>query len=64
MSFKNLVVMFYCQEQPIGWDLVENFSRRLLALTQEGWTGYYSVMLSHAESGVTVEVSLRTVEAG
>ena len=56
--------MFYCKEQPIGWKVVENFSRTLLALTQEGWTGCYRLMLSHAESGVTVEVSLRLVEEG
>ena len=64
VSFKNLVIAFYCKEQPIGWKVVENFSRTLLALTQEGWTGCYRLMLSHAESGVTVEVSLRLVEEG
>lgn len=61
VAFKNLVVEFYCKEQPIGWDFVANFSRRLLALTQEGWTGCYRLMLSHAESGVTVEVSLSLI---
>lgn len=64
VAHQNLVVTFYCKEQAIGWDFVANFSRRLLALTQEGWTGLYRLMLSHAESGVTVEVSLRIVEEG
>lgn len=62
LSFKNIVIMFYCKEQPIGWDFVEEFSRRLLALTQEGGTGHsgcYSLMLSHTESGLMVEVRLR-----
>ncbi len=45
-------------------DIVAVFLRRLLALTQEGWTGLCSLMLSHAESGVTVEVSLRITEGG
>lgn len=64
VSFNNLVIMFYCKAQPLGWDLVEDFSRRLLALTQEGWTGCYRLMLSNAETGVTVAVSLRIVEEG
>ncbi len=41
-----------------------DFWRSLLALTQEGWTGLYRLMLSHAESGVTVEVSLSFIEEG
>ena len=64
VAFKNIVVMFNCKEQPIGWKFVEDFSRRLLTLTQEGWTGCYRLMLSHAESGVPVEVSLRLIEEG
>lgn len=64
VSFKNVVIMFYCKEQPIVWKFVQEFSRRLLTLTQEGWTGCYRLMLSHAKSGMTVEVSLGLVEEG
>lgn len=64
VAFNNIILVFSCKERPIGWDFVESFSRRLLALTQEGWTGCYRLMLSHAESGVTVEVNLSVAEDG
>jgi len=58
----NVNLLMECAEEPIPWDLVLLFGHRLLAITQGGWTGLYRVMLSHAESGMSVNVVLRVVE--
>lgn len=51
----------HCPQQPIPWVIVGNFAERLLHITSGGWTGLYKVMLSHAETQVTVGVHLSVV---
>ena len=60
----NVDFLMECSDEPIPWDLVVLFGRRLLAITNGGWTGLYQLMLSHAESGMTVDVVLRVANEG
>lgn len=40
------------------------FGRKLLQITEAGWTGIYRIMLTHAETGVTIVVVARLIEDG
>lgn len=48
----------HCAEKPIPWLFVGNFAEKLLRITEGGWTGVFVVMLSQAETGVSIEVKL------
>ena len=60
----NVDFLMECTDEPIPWDLVVLFGRRLLAITNGGWTGLYQLMLSNAENDVTVYVVLSVVDEG
>lgn len=49
-------------DQPIEWDLVMMFGKKLLDYTDEGFTGLYRLMLSHAQNQVTIFVTLKVIE--
>lgn len=51
-----------CIEEPIPWDFVLAFGRRLLDITEGGWTGLYRLMLSNAKNDVTIRIVLKVVE--
>jgi hypothetical protein len=42
--------------------MVELFGKKMLQLTEAGWTGVYRIMLSHAETGVTINVVAKVLE--
>lgn len=58
----NIQLFLDCAEQPIPWDMVELFGEKMLQLTEAGWTGVYRIMLSHAETGVTINVVAKVLE--
>ena len=51
----------HCPQKPIPWLFVESFAEKLLRMTEGGWTGVYQVMLSQAESDVSIGVQLNLV---
>ena len=63
-AFGGISVMMYCPDKPISWHFVARFAEKLLELTANGWTGVYDVMLSHAETDVSIAVSLTVVAEG
>ena len=56
-----LRILMHCQQKPIPWLFVGNLAEKLLQITEGGWTGVFEVMLSQAESDITIGVQLRMV---
>jgi len=56
-------LIMICPEQPIPWQIVENFASEMLRITGEGWTGLYQILLSHAAADVSIGIQL-TIEPG
>jgi len=59
MSFGKILIVMVCPQKPIPWQFVVNFAEKLLSITEGGWTGVYSVMLSQAATDVSIVVELK-----
>ena len=54
VDYGEVYVRMFCEDEPIPWEFVAEFAAALLRITGNGWTGSYTLMLSHAEMGLTV----------
>jgi len=61
MTFGKIQIIMACPQQPIPWQFIENFVQKLLLITEGGWTGVYTVMLSQAASDISIGVELRVI---
>ena len=57
-TFGGIRLLMACPQQPIPWQFVAKFAEKLLQITEGGWTGVYSVMLSQAGTDVEIVVEL------
>ena len=53
-----LALEFFCQESPISWILVEDFTRIMAEAAKKGWTGSYSMSYTHPIRKVTIAIQL------
>lgn len=51
-------LIMICPEDPIPWQIVENFASEMLRITGEGWTGLYQILLSQAAADVSIGIQL------
>lgn len=61
LTYGGIRILMHCPQKPIPWLFVGNFAEKLLQITESGWTGVYQVLLSQAESDITIVVQLRVV---
>lgn len=59
MSFGKIQIIMACPQKPIPWVFIMKFAEQLLKITEGGWTGVYSVMLSQAASDVSIAIELK-----
>ncbi|KAL9063680.1 MAG: hypothetical protein Q9161_009339 [Pseudevernia consocians] len=57
-TYGGVRILMHCPQKPIPWLFVGNFAEKLLQITEGGWTGVYQVMLSQAESDISIGVQL------
>ena len=62
LVYGGIRISMFCPQQPIPWTIIGNFAERLLQITDGGWTGLYQIVLSHAETEVTVGMHLTLVD--
>lgn len=57
-----LALEFFCQERPVSWVLVQDFTRIMAEAARKGWTGSYSMYYFHPIKKVTVAIQLLWME--
>lgn len=61
ITYGGLRILMDCPQKPIPWLFVGNLAEKLLQITEGGWTGVYEVLLSQAESDITIGLQLKIV---
>ena len=55
------VQLLMLSDHPIPWMFVERFAAHMLSITKGGWAGLYQVLLSQADSDMTITVELNII---
>ena len=62
IQFGNLLLEFFTSEEliPVSWELVHDFAKVMLEMTDKGFTGAYQAVLRAGANVIMVRVGMRT----